>query len=313
MNQKTMKIAAAVLAVLAVLLGIAVALSYRATTADAEAARAEAEAQRAQREQTASQQTPTTLAVVAIAPLAANQPVTREAVALLPMPVTPARYFTDLDKVVGRIPLVDVDAGAPITERYFGRTNQLAMVIPDAHVALSMEVNDVVAVGDFVRPGDFVDLLVYLRSGGGVEKSQARILLPKTRVLAYEDRIVDRPDGLEEGADEKNARRRTRTAVLAVPEADVTRVMLGMSVGELRLALRGQRPEAVAGGDETTEAGLPMTAEAVQAQADAKVPDQVVSLEELGRIKPPPAAVRAAPPRPSVEIIRANEVIRVRP
>ena len=170
MNQNTMKIAAAVLAILAVLLGIAVALSYRATTADAEAARAEAEAQRAQRDRAASQQTPTTLAVVAIAPLAANQPVTREAVALLPMPVTPARYFTDLDKVVGRIPLVDVDAGAPITERYFGRTNQLAMVIPDAHVALSMEVNDVVAVGDFVRPGDFVDLLVYLRSGGGVEK-----------------------------------------------------------------------------------------------------------------------------------------------
>lgn len=312
MNQNTLKIAAAVLAVLAVLLGIAVAVSYRATTADAEAARAEAAAQRVQREQAASTQAPTTLAVVAVKPLAANQPITRESVSLLPVPVTPAQYFTDLDKVIGRTPLVDVDAGAPVTERYFGRANQLARVIPDNHVALSMEVNDIVAVGDFVRPGDIVDLLVYLRSGGGVEQTQARILLPKTRVLAYEDRIIDRPEGLQEGSAQPDARRRIRTAVLAVPEAEVTRVMLGMSVGELRLALRSQRPPELADG--TTESGLPMTAEAVQAEADTKIPDQVVSLEELGRIKPPPAAVRATPPpRPSVEIIRVNEVTQVRP
>lgn len=314
MNQKSLKIAAAVLAVLAVLLGIAVALSYRATTADAAAARAEAEAQRQELDQAAASQTPTTLAVVAIKPLAANQPIVRESVSLLPVAVTPAQYFTDLDKVIGRTPLVDVDAGAPVTARYFGQANQLARVIPDNHVAMSMEVNDIVAVGDFIRPGDIVDLLVYLRGGAGVEQTQARILLPKTRVLAYEDRIIDRPEGIEESANaQPDARRRIRTAVLSVPEVDVTRVMLGMSVGELRLALRAQRPEATQA-DGTTEAGLPMTEAAVKAEADTKIPDQVISLEELGRIKPAPAEARATPvPRPSVEIIRANDVTRVRP
>ncbi|WP_029888634.1 Flp pilus assembly protein CpaB [Polycyclovorans algicola] len=310
MNQNSLKIAAAVLAVLAVLLGIAVALSYRATTADAAAARAEAEAQRQERQETDAAQAPTTLAVVAIKPLAANQPIDRESVSLLPVAVTPAQYFTDLDKVIGRTPLVDIDAGAPVTARYFGRANQLARVIPDDHVAMSMEVNDIVAVGDFIRPGDNVDLLVYLRGGGGVEQTQARILLPKARVLAYEDRIIDRPEGIEEDSAQPDTRRRIRTAVLAVPEVDVTRVMLGMSVGELRLALRGQRPLA----DDTTETGLQMTDAATQAEADAKVPDQVISLEELGRIKPPPAQARnTPPPRPSVEIIRANDVTRVRP
>lgn len=310
MNQNSLKIAAAVLAVLAVLLGIAVALSYRATTADAAAARAEAEAQRQERQETDAAQAPTTLAVVAIKPLAANQPIDRESVSLLPVAVTPAQYFTDLDKVIGRTPLVDIDAGAPVTARYFGRANQLARVIPDDHVAMSMEVNDIVAVGDFIRPGDSVDLLVYLRGGGGVEQTQARILLPKARVLAYEDRIIDRPEGIEEDSAQPDTRRRIRTAALAVPEVDVTRVMLGMSVGELRLALHGQRPLA----EDTTETGLQMTDAATQAEADAKVPDQVISLEELGRIKPPPAQARnTPPPRPSVEIIRANDVTRVRP
>jgi pilus assembly protein CpaB len=316
MNPNTLKIAAAVLAVLAVVLGIAVALSYRATTADAEAARAEAEAQRQQREQAVAAQAPTTLAVVAVTPLVANQPIARDAVQLLPLPVTPAQFFTDLDSVVGRTPLIDVEAGSPLTERYFGRVNQLARVIPDDHVALSMEINDIVSVGDFVRPGDIVDLLVYLRGGGGVEKTQARILLPRARVLAYEDRIVDRPEGVTPAPEgQAEARRRIRTAVLAVPEKDVTRVMLGMSVGDLRLALRAQRDPALATVDPEPD-DLAQTAARLQTQTGDPIPDQVISLDELGRIRPTPApsGARTAPPlRPSVEIIRANDVTRVRP
>lgn len=311
MNSQGMKIAALVMLVIAVALGLFVAQSYRKTSAEAEAARQRAEA--IERERAQQQAAPQTLAVVAVKPLAAYKPIERESVALVPVSVTPTAYFTNLDEVVGQTPLVDIDAGAPVTARYFSQGNMLARVIPQGHLAMSMEINDVIAVGDFVRPGDIVDVLLYLRGGAGVEKPQARVLLKAARVLAYEDRIIDRPQGLSEGQGGADNRRRVRTATLAVPEDDTTRVMLGMSLGELRLALHGVRPE---GEEATTEAGLPMTAEAVAERRDQKVPDQVISIEELARIQPPPAAVRArppAPPRPSVEIIRANDVTRVTP
>jgi pilus assembly protein CpaB len=310
MNSQGMKVAALVMLVIAVALGLFVAQSYRKTTAEAEAARQQARAIEQERAQ--QQAAPQTLAVVAVKPLAAYRPIDRESVALVPVSVTPTAYFTNLDEVVGQTPLVDIDAGAPVTARYFSQGNVLARVIPVGHKAMSMEINDVIAVGDFVRPGDIVDVLLYLRGGSGVEKPQARVLLRAARVLAYEDRIIDRPQGLNEGQGAE-ARRRVRTATLAVPEDDTTRVMLGMSLGELRLALHGVRAE---GEEDTTEAGLPMTAEAVAERRDQKVPDQVISIDELARIQPPPAVVRArppAPPRPSVEIIRANDVTRVTP
>ncbi len=304
MNSSTgMKIAAAVMAVVAVALGVLVANSYRQSTAEAEAARAAAEAQQAQ--------VPQTLAVVAVKPLEAYQAIPRDALTLVPVSVAPAKYFTNLDEVVGRIPLVDVDAGAPVTPRYFSEGNALARVIPDGHQALSLEINDVISVGGFVRPGDIVDVLLYLRGGSGVASAQARVLLKKARVLAYEDRIIDRPDGLEDTETPDN-RRRVRTAVLAVPETEATRVMLGMSMGELRLALHGAAP-ATRAPEPTSDSGLPLTAEAVAAIEATKVPDQVISVEELARIKPPPATVNARPARPSIEVIRGADVSRITP
>jgi len=304
MNSSTgMKIAAAVMAAVAVALGVLVANSYRQSTAEAEAARAAAEAQQAQ--------VPQTLAVVAVKPLEAYQAIPRDAVSLVPVSVAPNKYFTNLDEVVDRIPLVDIDAGAPVTPRYFSEGNALARIIPEGHQALSMEINDVISVGGFVRPGDIVDVLLYLRSGSGVESAQSRVLLKKARVLAYEDRIIDRPDGLQAG-ESADSRRRVRTAVLAVPETDTTRVMLGMSMGELRLSLHGAQA-ASREAQPTSESGLPLTEAAVAAIESGKVPDQVISVEELARIRPPPAAARARPPKPSIEVIRGADVSRFTP
>ena len=95
MNSSTgMKIAAAVMAVVAVALGVLVANSYRQSTAEAEAARAAAEAQQAQ--------VPQTLAVVAVKPLEAYQAIPRDAVSLVPVSrvpefLTKARTLVEAD------------------------------------------------------------------------------------------------------------------------------------------------------------------------------------------------------------------------
>lgn len=296
MSSSTLKIVTIVLVLLALLLA---GVSYRVFRGYAEEARVAAE-------QAKKESTPQTLAVVALQPLAAYKTIDREAVALVPVAVAPTQYFTSLDEVVGKTPLVDVDAGAPVTARYFSEGNVLAKVIPRGFQALSIEVNDVIAVGGFIRPGDIVDVLLYLRTGNGTDQPQSRVLLQDIRVLAYEERIIDRPQGLkdEEKTANQNARR-IRTAVLAIPDADTTKVMLGASLGEIRLALHGQAPET----DVLTESGLPLTEEAIAVEEASKVPDKVMTASELAKVKKSVKTNDDEAPR--VEVYRSSQVERV--
>jgi pilus assembly protein CpaB len=289
-----------IVAVIAVLLAIVLAvLGYQVSRNYAKKAE---EAQ--QQTQAAAQQT---LTVVALKPLAAYKAIPRDSVALVPVSVAPASPYTSIDEVVNKVPLVDIDAGAPVTQRYFKEGNVLAKIIPAGHQAVSVEVNDVVAVGGFVRPGDVVDVLLYLRGGAGVTEPQSRVLLESVRVLAYEERIIDRPEGLkgEEGEDKKRSSR-TRTAVLAVPDKETTKLMLGASLGELRLSLRSQNTDVAAG--EATEAGLPLSPEAQAAAKAKEIPDKAISVAELSRLKPPPADEKKVVARPpQVEVYRGSQ------
>lgn len=274
MSSNALRIIAAITVLLAVILA---GVGYRISRQFAENAEKAAQAQAA----------PQTLAVIALKPLAAYLPIPRDAVVLAPVAVAPVGYFTNVDEVAGQVPLTDVDSGAPITQRYFKEGNALARIIPAGHQALALEINEVIAAGGFLRPGDVVDVLVYLRGGAGVEQPQARVLLPAARVLAYEERIIDRPQGLKEdqgGPDQ--SRRRVRTAVLAVPEKDTTRVMLGASLGEVRLSLRPQQATPAAEGGAATE---PPADPLAPAQTEAEKASQTVTAAELGRVGQPPA------------------------
>ena len=247
---------------------------------------------------------PTTLVVVALQPLAANVQIRRDDVALTPVTIAPAHYFANVDDVVGRVPLVDIDAGAPVTPRYFRDANVLARIIPAGSKAMSLQIDEVVAVGGFVRPGDTVDVLVFLR-GSGTQDAQARYLLRSALVLGYEERVIDRPEGVDESSSTR--RQRIRTAVVAVPEADVTRVMLGANLGELRLALHGQGTTEEDGGQTT---GLPLAPDAVKAVSD-QAADVITREELIGIDKKTPATERRV--RPPVYVYRANELESVRP
>lgn len=301
MSSTTLKIVTVVLVLLALILA---GVSYRVFNSYAE------EAQKAT-DDAKKQATPQTLAVVALKPLPAYQPIERDAVGLVPVSVVPAQYFSNLDDVVKHVPLVDIDAGAPVTARYFKEGNVLAKVIPAGFQAVSIEVTDIIAVGNFVRPGDIVDVLLYLRPGAAgangtvADQAQSRVLLKDVRVLAYEERIIDRPEGIK---DDKNGepQHRQRTAVLAIPDTETTKVMLGVSMGEIRLALHSQNP-AIAQTEPVGENGLPLSAKAIAARDAAKVPDKAITAGELSRVRPAPKARNA---NPSVEVIRGSKVER---
>jgi pilus assembly protein CpaB len=284
--------AARIVAVVAILLTVVLAvLGWRVSQQYAEKSeRAQAQV----RAQTEEPKTPKILAVIATKPLSAYRKIAKDEVVLAEVSIAPREYYTNLEDVIGREPLVDVDQGAPLTARYFAEGNVLAKAIAPGFQAVSVEVSDVIGVGGFVRPGDIVDVLVYLRgsSGGEVEAAQARVLLEKARVLAYHELLVDRPEGLKEEEQGDRQTRRQRTAVLAVPVADTTRLMLGASMGELRLALHGLVPAdgvLVAGAEPGTLPSVPLTAEAQKEAADKKVPDKAITAAQLSRVQPPPA------------------------
>jgi pilus assembly protein CpaB len=256
-----------------------------------------------------------TMAVVVVKPLVAYAAVPADAVALVPVAVLPTEYFSKTEDVIGKAPLADVEVGTTLGPRYFRDANTLVRSIPPGFQAMSLEINDVIAVGGFVRPGDLVDVLLYIRSTGReVEDSQARILLREARVLAYEDRVLndaEPSDGEQDSKTRQQQRtRRVRTAVLAVPETDTTRVMLGASLGELRLSLRGAQPEE---SPEMAAAGelLPSsTATAAPAQTDPARKDQVVTLRELAAIKKKQGTAASSQDAPAIIIYRGSDAQR---
>lgn len=307
--------AAKVVAGVAIFLTIVLAfVGYRVSRQYAEGSeRAQAQAKKAE-------ETPKILAVLAVKPLAAYQKIGKEDVVLAEITVAPRDYYTSLEDVVGKEPLVDVDQGAPVTKRYFAEGNVLAKTVPAGFKAVSVEVSDIIGVGGFVRPGDIVDVLLYLRGhdSGDVQDTQARILLKDTRVLAYQELLVDRPQGLkdEEKSDRNN--RRQRTAVLAVPENDTTRLMLGASMGELRLALHGTQTVADAGaaaptGSAPADIVLPLSEDALKTEAAKKVPDLAYTARQLSRVELPPAEKKKVVVREKVVIYRGSEIETVTP
>lgn len=304
--------AAKIVAGVAIFLTIVLAfVGYRVSRQYAEGSeRAQAQARKAE-------EAPKILAVVALKPLGAYKKIGKDDVVLAEITVAPRDYYTSLEDVVGKEPLVDVDQGAPVTKRYFAEGNVLAKSVPAGFKAVSVEVSDVIGVGGFVRPGDIVDVLLYLRGSGDVENTQARILLKDTRVLAYQELLVDRPQGLKD--EEKTDRaRKQRTAVLAVPESDTTRLMLGASMGELRLALHGtQTPAGADAGAAPASASaglvLPLSEDALKAEAAKKVPDLAYTARQLGRVELPPAEKKKVVPREKVVIYRGSEVQTVTP
>lgn len=311
--------AARIVAVVAILLTVILAvLGWRVSQQYAEKSeRAQAQV----KAQVETKQAPKILAVVAVQPLAAYQKIPKDAVVLAEVSVAPRDYFTTLDDVIGREPMVDIDQGAPLTTRYFAEGNVLAKAIPFGFQAVSVEVSDVIGVGGFVRPGDMVDVLLFLKGSGDVEMAQARVLLENTRVLAYQELLVDRPEGLKDQEQtERNSGRRQRTAVLAVPDKDTTKLMLGASQGELRLSLHGIAKEgelaaaatSVDPGTPSAVGALPISAEAKAAEDAKKVPDKVITLQQLAKVQNAPAEKEKEKARTvvrkSVIIYRGSEV-----
>lgn len=191
--------------------------------------------------------------VVAASALAAGQPIPLSSLRVESESQPPQGSFGSADALAGSMPRVDIPAGAPITTALLARG--LAMQLLPGERALAVPVDEVAGVGDHVLPGDYVDVFLSLKNpasagmGSTLDRSQTRLLLSRLRVLAFGNRNLPDPgmpsgraatvrDASQSATRSDETQEAARTAVLAVPVAEVDRLLLGAQNGKLSLALR---------------------------------------------------------------------------
>ncbi|NML32265.1 Flp pilus assembly protein CpaB [Paraburkholderia antibiotica] len=182
--------------------------------------------------------------VVATRTLPGGKPITVDALRVQSLPINPNGAFTDPSQLVGRVPNADIGPESPVLEAQL--SSGLAERIEPGERALSVRVDEGNAVGNRLRPGNFVDVFFTLKrdgnagvgAGAEIDRTQARLLLSKVRVLAFGSATTTN----DTGGDPNGL---VRTAVLAVPLADVDRLTLAESSGRLIFALRNPKDAEV--------------------------------------------------------------------
>lgn len=230
------KIIAGLLIAIAVLLGIYAWMLGRSTPRSASAQQA-----------VAANPVPV---VVATRTLQAGQPIAADALKVQSTASAPTGAFSDPGTLVGRVPARDIAASAPVVSDAL--VSGLAEDVEPGERAIAVRVDETNAVGNRLRPGNFVDVFLNLkREGGGamfdgeVSQTQARLLMSKVRVLSFGDATPDRDSGNNTNGSNGQPSN-TRIAVLAVPTAQVDALTLGEASGRLTLALRNPRDDELA-------------------------------------------------------------------
>ena len=211
----------------------------------------------------------------------------------------PAGAFDEATKLEGRVVLVSLQRGEPLTEGRLapiGTKGGLSAVVPQGKRAMTVRVNDVVGVAGFALPGTYVDVMVNTQDEGAQrndrDRSISKIVLERILVLA-----------VAQEADRDSTKPKVVNAVtLEVTPKDAELLDLARSVGTLSLVLRNQTdPKSTAdGGNGATKSEL--LGMAKPAPESAKPAAPVYRAAQ----RAPPAVVAAAPamPRNCVEIIR---------
>lgn len=182
--------------------------------------------------------------VVTTKPLEAGKPITADQLAVEQLPINPAEAFSDVAKVVGREPILPVGVGVPLIASQL--SSGLAQQVEAGQRAVAINVDELIGVGNRVMPGDYVDVFLVMRKDGQeVVDSQARLLLPHLRVLAFGPLAVN--EGAQKQPENTGVTRKVdqaKTAVLAVPVEAVSQLAMAHQSGRLLLALRNPGDDA---------------------------------------------------------------------
>jgi len=179
--------------------------------------------------------------VVAAGPLKVGQRLTASDLTLLDWPAgkQPQGSLSRVEECVGRASILPLVQGEVVLDQELARREAgsgLAVTIPDGMRAVSVGVDDVVAVAGYVTPGTIVDVLV---TGIGPGGPLTRTILEHVRVLAVGQELQT------EGGKPQTA----PVVTLLVNPEDGEKLTLAAADGKIHLALRN--------GDDLTDVNTP--------------------------------------------------------
>ncbi|MGJ8690529.1 MAG: Flp pilus assembly protein CpaB [Gammaproteobacteria bacterium] len=176
--------------------------------------------------------------------VSADTPLTRDDILIQSMQIAPPYSFRNEEQVIGKALWRDYLAGAVLNENAFGHGGPLPRMIRADERALAISVDEILSSGGHLQPGDYVDVLLYLKQDMNNADHSMQVVMPALRVLGVGEELGNYWDGssmvANTSAVSNTVPRRAipRSIVLAVPESLVTRFSLAAHVGALSLAVR---------------------------------------------------------------------------
>ena len=125
--------------------------------------------------------------IVAIEDISPGRPINLNQVKLVNWPnqITQKNFLGDTKSVINRISRQAIYAGQPIVDTMLVSSDSkggLSSMIADGKRAITVRVNEVIAVAGFVLPGSYVDVLVNIKNSNGNYFSKT--VLSKVKILA---------------------------------------------------------------------------------------------------------------------------------
>jgi pilus assembly protein CpaB len=143
----------------------------------------------------------------------------------------PEGALTDLEEIKENFPRTRMYAGEPIMKaKLMDKMGGAVPIIPEGYRVVPVKVAPETVTG-LILPGDRVDVLVFLRRGGEVQRTTTRTVLRDVRVFDVDgqtERIVDR-EGQQVSL---------KTVSVLVKPSQVETLMLAGELGKIRLSLR---------------------------------------------------------------------------
>jgi pilus assembly protein CpaB len=162
-----------------------------------------------------------------------------------PKESTPDGAYDSVEKLAGRVAVINIAAREPITEARLapeGTSAGLSAVIPEGYRAMTVKVDDAAGISGFIQPGTMVDVVVTIDPAEGAARQDpvSKIVLQNIKVLANGQNI-DKPENEREANSVK-------AVTLQVTPEQAEKLALASAEGKLQLVMRNQIDQ----GDEQT-------------------------------------------------------------
>lgn len=266
--------------------------------------------------------------VVAKVPIPLGTKITAEQVDIVHVPngSTPDGTFESVDKLVGRVAVVNIAQRETITDTKLapeGTAAGLSAVIPEGYRAMTVKVDDAAGISGFIQPGTIVDVVVVINPPDKATNQDpiSKIVLQNIKVLANGQNI-DQPK------DEREANS-VKAVTLQVTPEQAEKLALANNEGKLQLVMRNQIDQgdtqtngvdkrSLLSNDRAMPIPDPGSLKSEQPKTETKPATAPAAPRRRAHIAPvysditpvpaaPAPVAPPPPPRPSVEMIEAGK------